>query len=95
MLENLLENLLVAVIVLLAAGYALAKYLPAGWRQRIVYFLARRGADQSTMARWFNTEAGCGSGCDSCKACADPAPAVPAEPAAPGAARVIKLHRRP
>jgi hypothetical protein len=89
----MLENLIVAVIVALAAVYAGAKFLPAGWRRRIVYLLARRGAEQSAMAQWFNTESSCGGGCKSCNACATPS-ADPAPPETAGQ-RVITLHRRP
>jgi len=85
----MLQNLTVAVIVMLAALYACAKFFPAGWRQQIVYALARRGADQSRLARLFSTEASCGSGCDSCKACASDE-----TPTAPSGQRVIKLHVR-
>lgn len=81
----MMQNLIVALIVMLAALYAGSRYLPASWRQRLVYLLARRGATQARMAQWLHTESSCGGGCDSCKACADPAP-----PAA-GARRVIKL----
>ena len=84
----MIENLIVALIVVLAALYVAAKYLPAGWRQRLVYLLTRRGAGHSKLARWLHTESSCGSGCDSCKSCADP---VAPEP---GAQRVIKLHRK-
>jgi len=81
----MLQNLVVALIVSLAALYAASRYLPASWRQRLVYALAERGASQAKMADWLHTEASCGGGCDSCKACAEPAP--PAE----GKHRVIKL----
>jgi hypothetical protein len=84
----MLQNLIVAIIVILAALYAAAKYLPASWRRRVVYLLARHGAEQSRLARWLGTESSCGSGCDTCKACADPAPTEPTPH------RVIKLHQR-
>ena len=82
----MLEHLTVALIVALAAFYAGARYLPKSWRERAVFLLAKRGFEQSKMARWFNTQAECASGCASCKACADP---VQPEPLA---RRVIKLH---
>lgn len=85
----MLQNLIVALIVGLAALYAAARYLPASVRQRLVHRLTARGATQAKMARWLHTESSCGSGCDSCKACAEPAP--PAE----GKRRVIKLQLRP
>ena len=84
----MLQNAIVALIVLLAALHAGSRYLPASWRQRLVYLLAARGASQAKMAALLHTESSCGSGCDSCKACADPAPE------AEGKRRVIKLHIR-
>lgn len=80
----MIENLIVAVIVVFAALYVARKYLPAGWRQKLVYLLTRRGASQSKMAQWLNTETRCGSGCDTCKSCETPEPAE----------RVIKIVRR-
>jgi hypothetical protein len=82
----MIQNLIVAVIVVIAALYVARKYLPAGWRQKLVYPLTRRGAGQSKMARWLNTESSCGSGCDTCKSCADPEPQ--------SSERVIKIVRR-
>jgi hypothetical protein len=85
----MIENLIVALIVALAFVVACAKLLPARWRQHAVFLLARGGATQSKMARWFGTEASCGGGCDSCKACAEPVLPVP-----PTTQRVIKLRQR-
>lgn len=84
----MIENLIVVLIVALATLYASARLLPASLRRRIVHLLTRGAPGQSRLARWFNTEAGCGSGCDTCKACADPAPAQAPKPG------VIKLHPR-
>jgi hypothetical protein len=82
----MIQNLAVAVIVLFAALYVARKYLPKSWRIKLVYRLTARGASQSKMAQWLNTESSCGSGCDTCKACE--------EPAAPekSSERVIKIH---
>jgi hypothetical protein len=82
----MVQNLLVALIVGFAALYVARKYLPAGWRKKLVFLLTRRGASQSKMAQWLNTQSSCGSGCDTCKACADPV--------APASDRVIKIHVR-
>lgn len=82
----MIQNVIVAVIVVLAALHVARKYLPAGWRTKLVYLLAARGASQSKMAQWLNTESRCGSGCDTCKACAEPVPA--------SSQRVIKIVRR-
>ena len=84
----MIQNLIVAVIVAFAALYVARKYLPASWREKLVYLLARRGASQSKMAQWLNTESSCGSGCDTCKACAEPE----AEPES--SKRIIKIVRR-
>jgi hypothetical protein len=81
----MVENLIVAVIVVAAALYVARKYMPAGWRQKLVYVLTARGASQSKMAKWLNTQSSCGSGCDTCKSCAEPEPT---------SKRVIKIVRR-
>jgi hypothetical protein len=83
------QQLVVAVIVVLALLYVGAKYLPKGWRTRLVHRLSRGGTRQSMLVRWLDTADSCGSGCDACKACEDEAPT-----AAPTGHRVIKLHER-
>ena len=80
----MIQNVIVALIVVLAALYVARKYLPASWRTKLVYLLSARGASQAKAVRWLNTESSCGSGCDTCKACADPEPTE----------RVIKIVRR-
>jgi hypothetical protein len=80
----MVQNVMVALIVVAAALYVARKYLPAGWRAKLVYLLSARGASQAKVARWLNAESHCGSGCDTCKACAQPAPTE----------RVIKIVRR-
>ena len=85
------QQVIVFCIVAAAALHASTKYLPAGWRRRIVHFLARCGASQPAMASLFKTAPSCGDGCASCGSCAsEAAPAI--EPVA--AMRVIKLHVR-
>jgi hypothetical protein len=87
-----IQDLAVAAIVVLAALYVGAKYLPAAWRRRIVFALSR-SEGESTLARWLGTESSCGSGCASCKACA---PGTPADDSHTGdGRRVIKLHKLP
>ncbi|MDB5936732.1 MAG: hypothetical protein JWQ01_4076 [Massilia sp.] len=81
----MVQNLIVAVIVAAAALYVARKYMPAGWRQKLVYLLTARGASQSKMAQWLNTQSSCGSGCETCKSCAEPEPT---------SKRVIKIVRR-
>lgn len=85
----MLENLLVALIVALSALYAGMKYLPASWRQHIVFALARGGRRQAALARLLDTESSCGGGCKSCNSCADTAAPTPS------ALRVIKLKVQP
>jgi hypothetical protein len=87
------QQLAVALIVVLAALYVGAKYLPAAWRLRIVNRLSR-GGTESTLVRWLDTGASCGGGCKSCRTC-EPS-TVPVPPAAPAAGkhRVIKLHEK-
>jgi hypothetical protein len=103
----MLENLAVALIVALAALHAAARYLPAGWRSKIVLALARAGLDYPWISRWFGAQSGCGSGDAGCKSCADrcadphpantSADAPAASPSAPegNSHRVIQLHLRP
>jgi hypothetical protein len=85
----MLQSLAVALIVLLAALFVGRKYLPEALRRRVVYLLTRRGAEQSKLVKWLDTDASCGSGCDSCKACdTTPAASSPGE----GKHRVISLR---
>jgi hypothetical protein len=84
----MVQYLVVAVAVVLALLYVGAKYLPRGWRTRLVHQLTRRGARQSQLVRWLDTGSSCGSGCDSCKSCED----TPA--ASPTGHPVIKVHER-
>jgi len=92
-----MQNLVVALIVAIAAVYAAAHYLPRAWREKIVFFLSQRGASQERMAAFFNTEASCGSGCGSCGSgdggCAPPLNLEEDEAPASGR-RVIKIHSR-
>ena len=86
------QELVVGIVVAAAALHAARKYLPAAWRQQIVFALSRRGLPQERLARFFKTESSCGSGCGSCGSCGD-ASAPPATPSDGGPARrVIKLH---
>lgn len=82
----MVQQLVVAVVVVLALVYAASKYLPAAWRRRVVYLLTRGGASaDSRLVKWFDTGSSCASGCDTCKACEPPAPPENGK-------RVIKLH---
>ena len=84
------QELVVALVVILAAVYVGAKYLPQAWRIRIVNRLSRGGAD-SRLVKWLDTGGSCGSGCKSCNTCDEPE-----EPTAPEGSkhRVIKLHEK-
>ncbi|WP_374580216.1 DUF6587 family protein [Pseudoduganella sp.] len=91
------QEIVVGIVVAAAALHAARKYLPSSLRERMVFALARRGLPQDKLARFFKTEASCGSGCGSCGSCGDSAaPGAPGQPGAPGdggpARRVIKLH---
>lgn len=90
------QNLIVAVIVAAALLHFSTKYLPAAWRRQIVYFLARRGVNQDTAAKFFKTTPDCGSGCGSCGSCGTDDKAAPAAGSAGDSAqplkRVITLH---
>lgn len=86
------QQIIVGIIVAAAALHASRKYLPAAWRQQIVFVLSRRGLSQDRLARFFNTESSCGSGCGSCGSCGDSsAPPAPASEGGP-ARRVIMLN---
>lgn len=89
------QEIVAGMVVAAAALHAAGRYLPAAWRQRIVFALSRRGLPQERLARAFHTEARCGSGCGPCGSCGDaaatPAAAVPPQDGGP-ARRVIKLH---
>ncbi|MES3022594.1 MAG: DUF6587 family protein [Pseudomonadota bacterium] len=102
----MLENLVVALIVSLATLHACAKYLPAGWRSKLVLALARAGLTQPWISRWFGAQSGCGSGDAGCKSCADrcaapqtassaDAPAPPLDAPAGNKHPVIRLYVRP
>jgi hypothetical protein len=85
------QQLMVALIVLCAAVYAGARYLPSAWRLRLVNRLSRGGAG-SPLVRLLDTGASCGSGCKTCQTCATPAAlAAPASASAKGR-RVIVVH---
>jgi hypothetical protein len=102
------QQIIVALIVAAAVLHFCTKYLPAAWRQQIVYFLTRRGFDQNKLAKLFKTKSSCGDGCGSCGSCETPAPmsaSASAPPSASGAQsspspadasaprkRVIMLH---
>ncbi|MYN00567.1 hypothetical protein GTP41_00485 [Pseudoduganella sp. DS3] len=87
------QEIIVGFVVAAAALHAARKYLPSSVRERMVFALARRGLPQDKLARFFKTEASCGSGCGSCGSCGDSS-APPAPPSGDGgpARRVIKLH---
>lgn len=70
-----MQELIVALIVIVALAQACRKLLPAALRQRIVYALSKRGFDQDRLAKLFNVRSDCGSGCGSCGSCdTTPAP---------------------
>ncbi|MYN06625.1 DUF6587 family protein [Pseudoduganella aquatica] len=85
------QQIIVGLIVAAALLHASTKYLPAGWRRRIVYALARRGLDEDKLAKFFKVQDSCGSGCGSCGSCG-PGADSSAPPSPPAARRVIKLH---
>ena len=83
-----MQELAVALIVVVAVAYIGMKYMPAGLRRR----LSVRLAAHPRVARWFGQSAGCGSGCDTCGTCDEPA--APADGASRPTARVIPIHPR-
>jgi hypothetical protein len=95
------QQIIVALIVMVALVHFSTKYLPVAWRKRIVYTLARRGLNEARLAKLFKTQGGggCGDddGCSSCGSC-DTTPTRNNASAGAGAntgapqQRVIKLH---
>jgi hypothetical protein len=84
----MVQYLVVAIIVLLAALYAGAKYLPVAWRRKLVYKLRDRGQGNGRVAKWLDKDGSCGSGCDTCGSCETEAlPATDAK-----GRKVIQLH---
>lgn len=97
------QQLIVGVIVAACALHAATRYLPVAWRRRIVYALSRRGFDQARLARLFNTEPSCGSGCGNCGASSSSSTSACGTSSSSGASgaptdsttttrRVIRLH---
>lgn len=84
-----MQELGAGIIVVLAAAYLAARYLPATWRRRLAQRLSQ-GGKPSRLARWLDKSgAGCGSGCDSCSTDELRPPAH-----TEGRHKVIKLHRK-
>jgi len=84
-----MQELLVAIIVAIAALYLGAKYMPAGLRARLVQRLTQ-GGKRSKLATWLGGQGSgacgggsCGTGC-----------ASTSTPTSPTKHRVIKLHQR-
>lgn len=97
------QEIIVALVVVVAALHASARFLPAGWRRRIVHFLSQRGVKQERAAKFFRTSASCGSGCGSCGSCDSDSgaggsvgggsgPTPPSSSSGGPARRVITLH---
>jgi hypothetical protein len=88
----MIQYLVVAFIVLLAALHAGAKYLPVAWRRKLVYRLRDGGRGNGRLATWLmhrlDADGSCGSGCDTCGSCeTEPLPATDAQ-----GRKVIQLH---
>jgi hypothetical protein len=84
----MLQQVVVGVIVVLAALYAVVKFMPAASRRRLVFKLSRRG--QGKLAKMVDSSGSCGGGgsaCDTCGTCED----EETQPAKDGK-RVIKLR---
>ena len=82
----MIQNLIVALIVLASACFVARKYLPKILRRRLAGFTAKqaRRTGFARLARWLEAElpaaASCGDGCGTCGSCG-PAPAVTQAPA--------------
>ncbi|SDG15463.1 MULTISPECIES: hypothetical protein [unclassified Duganella] len=86
------QELIVALIVVVALVHFSTKYLPVAWRRRIVYTLGKRGFNEARLAKFFKTNGGggCGSGCSDCGP-STTASSCDSKSTAPKQ-RVIKLH---
>ena len=63
----MLQNLIVALIVVLALLHFCRRYLPAALRRRWADALGQRGVDARLLARLFGVREGCGDGCSACR----------------------------
>ncbi|NVE00735.1 DUF6587 family protein [Massilia sp. BJB1822] len=98
------QEIIVGLVIAVAALHASARFLPAAWRRRIVHFLSQRGFNQDKTAKFFRTSASCGSGCGSCGSCdsdsgaggkgagGSSGPTPPSSSSGGPARRVITLH---
>lgn len=85
----MIQYLIVAVIVAVAALYAAARYLPKSWREKLVHKLSG-GTGRGRIVKWLGTDASCGSGCDTCGTCETaPLPGKDAQ-----GRKVIQVHLR-
>jgi hypothetical protein len=64
----MIQYLIVGLIVAAAALYAVVKYLPKAWRERLVHRLSD-GSGKGRIVKWLGTDSSCGSGCDTCGTC--------------------------
>jgi hypothetical protein len=90
------QQIIVALIVVVALVHFSIKYLPLAWRQRMVYTLGQRGFNEARLAKLFKTR---GGGCGDGGGCANCGPSSTAscdtkaaDTGAPSHQRVIKLH---
>lgn len=101
------QELVTGIIVVLAAAYIGAKYLPESWRRAIVYRLSAGGqqsAPAKWLVKWLDISASCGTGsgsskggsCGSCGTCGTSKATEPAPPVESGkrAGKVIRIHER-
>lgn len=77
-----MQELAVALIVAAASAYLFIKYMPKGLRRS----LSARLASYPRIARWFGSQASCGSGCNTCGSC-------DTEPQANPRTIPIRVHR--
>ena len=84
----MVQYIVVAIIVLLAALYAGGRYLPVAWRRKLVYKLRDHGRGNGRLAQWLDKDGSCGSGCDTCGSCAP----APLPETGQNGRKVIQLH---
>ncbi|XAH21684.1 DUF6587 family protein [Xylophilus sp. GW821-FHT01B05] len=94
------QEIVVAVVVAIAALYATWYWMPARWRQRLALRLATnvqrlgvRQAGAERVAQAVGAAPGCSS-CESCGSCATPKDGPPGAADLPGAEPVRIVRRR-
>jgi hypothetical protein len=85
----MIQTLITALLVAVAALYAAWSLMPATWRMALARRLLRWAPRNAWLQKAAQSPGGCASG-DGCQGCDDGAGKQPA----PGTPKVIQIHRR-